>query len=164
MRALRRQLYLPQWCGLRHLNWLQRMWHPSSVLLIALCLLFAEPITCLIHCQIYVPWLVRHQRVHQHQQRVQHVLLPMKPDSQSVQPFVTAPDTATQGSLCFQVRGDHPSSGLFTPPSPVHDILLLTPMALIGLALSLRLRVRAPLRPPDYAIPPPTPPPLPLPH
>lgn len=162
MHILRQQLYLLR--SLRHARWLRRLWHPSSALLIALCLLFAEPITCIIHCQIYIPWLLRHQRVHQHQQHVQHTLLPTIRDGQSVQALVTALDSAPQGSLCFQMRGDHSSPGPLTPPSPVHDILLLTSIALVDLALSQRLQARALLRPPDHALPPPTPPPLLLPH
>ena len=141
-------------------RWRQILLRPSSALLFALCLLFAEPLACIIHCQIYVPWLLRHQRVHEHGHAVTTTAAALAAPLGRAPADAAAPLGVPAGSWCFHASGGGSAPVSSAPPSPVHDALLLVILLIVGAAAAHVLAARAPLRPPRWSMPPPTPPPI----
>ncbi|HNP88805.1 MAG: hypothetical protein JST60_11715 [Chloroflexi bacterium SZAS-1] len=148
---------------------LRRWLRPSALLLVVLGFALAEPLACIIHCQIYTPWLLRNQHQHQHSHAA-HIHDAAAPgDTASIlsigQPTMGAAfvPTASEGlniPWCFSgLTPANPAPSYFVPPSPVHEIVLIVAFALPLFTLISRLVARPPPLNASYIAIPPTPPP-----
>jgi hypothetical protein len=133
---------------------LRRLRQPAAVLLVALSCVLVEPLLCIVHCQVAIPWLLRHQHAHQ------HVHTMVAPASSAHSHLLAAPTQTQPSGFCVHAIGGDPSSGTSVPPSPIHDTILALGVALLGVGLFRRfcLCEPAPRLSIDYS--PPTPPPL----
>lgn len=158
------------WPYMRHLlrATLQRWLRPSALLLVVLGFALAEPLACIIHCQIYTPWLLRNQHQHNHAAHIHDTaatirsLAPLQSNNQPTMgaAFVPTASEAIKTPWCFSgLSPVDPAPGNFVPPSPVHEIVLVAAFALPLFTLISRLVARPPpLNASCIAIPP-TPPP-----
>lgn len=149
---------------------LRRWLRPSALLLVVLGFALAEPLACIVHCQIYTPWLLRNQHQHQHNHAA-HIhdtaaaagtVAPLQSGGQPT-PGTAFVITASEGLYtpwCFSgLNPATPAPGNFVPPSPVHEIVLVVAFALPLFTLISRLVARSPPLNASYIDIPPTPPP-----
>ena len=138
----------------------------SVALLGVLALALGEPLLCIIHCQIWIPFAYQSYFVAQHahmHHTTSDALMSAEAATARNAAFVVAPLPAGDPS-CFMLRaaGDHNGIPLHVPPSPVHD-LLPTLVVLILLVLLTSIQpAAAPRDPPNVPHPLPLRPPIPF--
>jgi hypothetical protein len=140
---------------------LRALARPSAVLLLTLCFAFAEPLACIIHCELYVPWLAQHQysyQHHQHSQTPEVASGTAGAGAPAAEAFVAQPTALPANSNCFQASGGG-SSPAQAPPSPVHEVILAALLVLAGIAPGFGMPARAAPPPRTRGAAPPTPPP-----
>jgi len=123
-------------------------------MLMVLMLALGEPLLCIVHCQIWIPFAYQSyfatQHVHMHHTS-SHAMMSAETATATSTGFVASPLPAGDPS-CFMLRavGNHDSVPLHVPPSPVHD-LLPTLVVLIMLVLLMSIRPAAAPRDPPNA-------------
>jgi len=135
-------------------------------LLVVLTLALGEPLLCIVHCQIWIPFAYQSyfaaQHAHMHH-TTSDALMSAEAATARSAVFVASPLPA--GELnCFMLRatGNHNGEPLHMPPSPVHD-LLPTLVVLILLVLLTSIQpAAAPRDPPNVPHPLPLRPPIPF--
>jgi hypothetical protein len=138
---------------------LRRQRRQLAVLLVLLCCVLAESILCIVHCQIAIPWLLGQPHVHEHAHLTGTHAAVEAPNSASLRPALGTALPTQPSAFCFHTIGD-PFSGLTAPPSPIHDHLPVSEVALLGVVLLFHVCLRAPPLRLLLTDPPPTPPPL----
>jgi hypothetical protein len=127
-------------------------------MLVVLLLALGEPLLCIIHCQIWMPYAHHSysaaQHAHMHHTS-SHAMMSAEPATTGSTGLV-ASRLPSGDANCFMLRpvGSHDGAPLHEPPSPVHD-LLPTLVALIALVLLTSIHLAAP-----PGAPPKVPPPL----
>src|SRR5262245_29959820 len=94
-------------------------------LAITLMLGLGEPIACIVHCQIWLPF-VFHSFFAAHQHHHHHNMPPSNPAAaQSNAPVYGHAQTAPPSSLApiCEIHGGQSDGAPFHPPSPVHEML-----------------------------------------
>jgi hypothetical protein len=110
----------------------------SMALLVVLVLALGEPLLCIVHCQIWIPFAYQSyfatQHAHMHHTS-SHAMISAETATASSAASIAAALPESDSS-CFMLRavGNHDGAPFHVPPSPVHD-LLPTPVVLILLVL-----------------------------
>ena len=123
-----------------------------------------EPLACIIHCQIWIPFVLRSYFAaqHQHHPHSPSTIPGAAADVRSVAetPVFLAPPIA--GSRwCFMDAGHGSSNQPFgVPPSPIHEMIPVLVLPLIAVLLMVARAVDPPGAPPHVAFPPPLRPPI----
>lgn len=118
-----------------------------------------EPLICIIHCEIWIPFALQNYFAAQHHHH--HMGLTAAADATSAQHSSGAVfASAAQPDGCPLYQGNSSGVPIPPPPSPVHEVTL--PLMLLTLALLLvAAQPAAPLRgPPRVFIPVPLRPPI----
>lgn len=118
---------------------------------VTLCLLLAlsvgEPLLCIAHCELWLPFMISSAQAAQHQ-HMHHTHAQMAASSAAAPAAGTAVGAASApagASLCA-LHGNGDRSGPFhVPPSPVHELIIGFAIVLLALALV----GRQPASPPD---------------
>jgi hypothetical protein len=117
-------------------------------MLVVLLLALGEPLLCIIHCQIWMPYLHRSyaaaQHAHMHHTS-SHTMMSAEVAATTSSTSLIASPLPSGDASCFMLRpaGSHDGAPLHEPPSPVHD-LMPTLVALIALVLLTSLHLAAP--------------------
>jgi hypothetical protein len=126
-------------------------------MLAVLMLALGEPLLCIVHCQIWIPFAYQSyfstQHAHMHHTSSDAMMSAETVAARSAA-SVAAPLPPGDPS-CFMPRadGNHTGAPFHVPPSPVHDVLP-TLVMLIMLVLLTSTRLAAALRdPPDTLLP-----------
>jgi len=135
-------------------------------LLVVLTLALGEPLLCIVHCQIWIPFAYQSyfaaQHAHMHHTTSDAL---MSAETATARSAVFGASPLPAGDLnCFMLRatGNHEGAPLHMPPSPVHD-LLPTLVVLILLVLLTSIQpAAAPRDPPNVPHPLPLRPPIPF--
>ena len=156
-----------QWSALR-----ARLRHQRAViaLVVLLSLSLGEPLLCIVHCQLWIPFAYQSyfaaQRPHDHHAHTAHSAPTLAAGalSQAIgRPQVQAVASAT-GPTCFMgcTVNDSSDTPFHVPPSPVHDIVPAL-LAVITFVLVTRIRpTAAPGDPPNVPRPLQLRPPIPV--
>jgi hypothetical protein len=138
-------------------GWLRRD-RAALALAVTLSLAVFEPLLCIVHCQLWMPFALRsyfgaqHQHHHMHTQAASAASTPAPADAALAQ-------MAAPAAGCTIHAGYPSGSPLSPPPSPVHETLLtlVLPIFIVLLAVAYpslpqtgppRVFVPVPLRPP----------------
>lgn len=112
-----------------------------------------EPLLCVLHCQVWMPFAHRSYFSAQHQHHSTHG--GMAAPELAAQPLIGQP------SGCFTLwAGGDARVPTYVPPSPVRDLLLALPIACAMIVRSYAHSMRPPPGPPHLACPPPLRPPI----
>lgn len=112
-------------------------------MLVVLMLALGEPLLCIVHCQIWIPFTYQSyfatQHAHMHHTS-SHAMVSAETVTARSAAFGASPLPASDSS-CFMLRaaGNHDGAPFHMPPSPVHD-LLPTLVMLIMLVLLTSIR------------------------
>jgi len=126
----------------------------AVALLAVLMLALGEPLLCILHCQIWIPFAYQNyfaaQHAHMHHTSP-HALMSAEAATARSAASVASPLPAGDPS-CFMLRadGDHHGVPFHVPPAPVHD-LLPTLVALIVLVVLTGIHLAAAPRDPPNA-------------
>ena len=118
-------------------------------LAIVLLLGLGEPLACIIHCQIWLPF-VSHSYLAAHLHHHHHI---SSGSSATAQPSAPAPS-------CDLYVGHSDSAPFHIPPSPVHEMLLAFGPPLLLVILLFVYLIVPPGPSPNRSIPPPLRPPI----
>ena len=158
---LRRKHLIGKLTRLRTLCWWQPRRPPlhSLALIVVLCVAFAEPLICILHCQLYVPWQLRNQHHHTPTQTANVHQAPGGWVAPAHNRIITAALPTRAAQWCAYSTRQPLEPGAIVPPAPIHE-LVLTPVLAIGALARLlflpwrELQIRT-----IGGIAPPTPPP-----
>lgn len=136
---------------------MRRWLRPATLLMVVLCLALAEPLICIIHCQLAMP-----AQMHHDHSAIVHAHAPSS--GARAQAGGTAFEPQAQSGVgtpwCFanlSPAGSAPDQ--FVPSSPVHEVVLATALALLPFMLSFWIAAHPTPTMSGRATIPPTPPP-----
>lgn len=138
----------------------------SVALLGVLTLALGEPLLCIIHCQIWIPFAYQSyfaaQHAHMHH-TTSDALMSAEAATARNAALVVAPLPAGDPS-CFLMRaaGDHNGIPVYVPPAPVHDLLPTLVVLILLVLLTSIHSAAAPRDPPNVPHPLPLRPPIPF--
>lgn len=119
---------------------------------VLLALSVGEPLLCIAHCDLWLPFLISsaqaspHQGMHHSHAQMASNQTPAATAGVTVIQRLSAPEGA---SLCALPLAGDSSVPFHVPPSPVHELTLAgLAIVLVALALSARQRVAPPYPPP----------------
>jgi hypothetical protein len=118
-------------------------------LVAALMLTVGEPLLCVIHCQVWIPFAHQNYSAAQHAHMHHHMPgMIMPPESAPAGATAVASPVPDSTSGCFMLSagGNHGDVPFHVPPSPIHD--LVPTLGLLSLLLLL-VSIYSPAAPRD---------------
>jgi hypothetical protein len=123
-----------------------------------------EPLLCIVHCQLWMPFALHSYFGAQHQHQHMHT---QAPSAASVPALANAADSAlvqvaAPAAECAIHMGSPSGSPLSPPPSPVHETLLTLVLPIFIVLLAVAYPAAPLTGPPRVFVPVPLRPPIPI--